>query len=882
MKRTYFPFLTLAFTFLFAPFAVQANFTDVPEGSQYHEAVSTLENLKIVEGYEDGSFGVDLPVNRAEFLKMAYLAEAKHHPDRRTRYDSSIFGSEESEEEVVTRELFPFGEEDTITIDPPCFPDLDGKKWFDSYVCWGKQQGLVAGYPDGKFRAEQGVNFAEAAKMLVETADQTHTNRIDHWAQGYIRALGERTVPGSINAVDEQLTRGQVAELIYYYTLIPDDFPVEDKTFTIFQWDGERFLNLKRLVSDSKDHLSSYYAKGEGGVYYSGSSTSWLEPVGKVEGADAQTFQTIFVDLSPHRPARIALDKNHVYSEGKIVEGSAGGSFSLFDDTLFMEKGMLNFYFYAQDNEHIYLLSCYNGGKVSPCYFKGILKDSDPGSFTILESLYSKDDQNVYFADQKLAEADVNSFEVVLGFLAKDSRHVYFNGERLEGVDSSALQVSPTLHPFQYTGETPEGRSFNFAYSSNLLFDIDGEPIDGSAGGEFKLLSDSFLFSADTASPHNYAVDSTYVYYIDCYYDCKIKLIPDSKVESFEVLGGRWTKDEANVYFMEKIVSEADPATLEPLGNRYFRDADQLFFEGKVIEGVNPDQFEPIFPNEEDLPCTASYGKGGSTVFLGDLPLEIDVQSLEFLDPLGFFYTDDNNVYRATINSKAAACDPNDVEIIPEANVEGFTPLNTNYFISQSSVYYINSYGETILISKADTSSFEPINPLLNQLNSDYSHYAKDANYAYHKDQIIPLDIDLETFEYSYDLDKLTDKNGEYHSREIQTAIGQCSYDYAPVCGEVEGGQQSFRNSCLAKMEGVKNIEEGLCTQQETTWEQACLSNEYTIWYPEWNYCTEIDELTCTEIGGKDFDECGSACDPYDDDPEQNCPDACVTECYFE
>ncbi len=69
----------LAFSVLFGSSAVAlaATFPDVPEGHMYQEAVEALVNAQVVGGNPDGTFKPEDPVNRAAMLKMLYLAKGK-------------------------------------------------------------------------------------------------------------------------------------------------------------------------------------------------------------------------------------------------------------------------------------------------------------------------------------------------------------------------------------------------------------------------------------------------------------------------------------------------------------------------------------------------------------------------------------------------------------------------------------------------------------------------------------------------------------------------------------------------------------------------------------------------------------------------------------
>jgi hypothetical protein len=46
-----------------------------------------------------------------------------------------------------------------------CFPDTNGH-WAETLICWMKDSGLTGGYPDGTYRAENGVTRAEMAVFL--------------------------------------------------------------------------------------------------------------------------------------------------------------------------------------------------------------------------------------------------------------------------------------------------------------------------------------------------------------------------------------------------------------------------------------------------------------------------------------------------------------------------------------------------------------------------------------------------------------------------------------------------------------------------------------------------------------------------------------------
>jgi len=57
------------------------NFTDVREGNAYYVAISYLKEKNIINGYDDGSFKPNQQINRAEALKMLTLASGVFKDD---------------------------------------------------------------------------------------------------------------------------------------------------------------------------------------------------------------------------------------------------------------------------------------------------------------------------------------------------------------------------------------------------------------------------------------------------------------------------------------------------------------------------------------------------------------------------------------------------------------------------------------------------------------------------------------------------------------------------------------------------------------------------------------------------------------------------------
>jgi len=97
--------------------------------------IYTAYDLGIVDGYPDGSFKPDAPINRAEALKILFLAT----------------------------ELPPFDDESYENI----FSDVSDDDWFTEYIQDALSYAFVEGYDDGTFRPGQFITRAEASKLVL-------------------------------------------------------------------------------------------------------------------------------------------------------------------------------------------------------------------------------------------------------------------------------------------------------------------------------------------------------------------------------------------------------------------------------------------------------------------------------------------------------------------------------------------------------------------------------------------------------------------------------------------------------------------------------------------------------------------------------------------
>lgn len=168
---------------VFSGVVLAQSFPDVSESHVNYDAIEYVKAEGIVDGYPDGTFGADLNINRAEFMKIVVEAVVGQEPLEHA-------GS--------------------------CFSDVESGSWYYPYICYGERMEWVGGYPDGSFKPGQNISFVEAAKIVSNAYDYEAKEGEEVWYKEYVQELGVRSaIPMSIEAFSQKITRGEMAEMIY-------------------------------------------------------------------------------------------------------------------------------------------------------------------------------------------------------------------------------------------------------------------------------------------------------------------------------------------------------------------------------------------------------------------------------------------------------------------------------------------------------------------------------------------------------------------------------------------------------------------------------------------------------------------------------------------
>lgn len=114
------------------------DFSDVASGDWFNVTVSSLAQMGVIAGYEDGSFRPNAPITRAEFAAIA------------TRFFA----------------------ERGVTYNEGFFADITGDEWFADVVAAAADRGLLGGYPDGTVRPNATITRAESCAVVNRTLDR--------------------------------------------------------------------------------------------------------------------------------------------------------------------------------------------------------------------------------------------------------------------------------------------------------------------------------------------------------------------------------------------------------------------------------------------------------------------------------------------------------------------------------------------------------------------------------------------------------------------------------------------------------------------------------------------------------------------------------------
>ncbi len=225
LKKVISAVIALALSLSSVAFAADKSFTDVAETANYYQAVTTLANLGIIAGYEDGTFKPDDNITRAEVTTMVVAAM------NMTEQAKGMEGTTK-------------------------FSDMqsDATKWASGYVNVGVAQKFIAGFEDNTFRPAENVTYAQIITMLVGALNYgEYATYLGGYPNGYLSIAQTSGITKNVSTsnASDNVTRAQVAMLINNFL----DTPKVEMGGISYTSDGKLVPSIK--IQDGTD--DSYY-----------------------------------------------------------------------------------------------------------------------------------------------------------------------------------------------------------------------------------------------------------------------------------------------------------------------------------------------------------------------------------------------------------------------------------------------------------------------------------------------------------------------------------------------------------------------------------------------------------------------------------------------
>ena len=199
-------------------------FTDVDENASYAESVSVLTALKIITGYDDGTFKPDDKIKRSEFAA------------------------------IITRTL---GMGDLSASQAGgIFTDVPATHWASGYIAMAYQAGIINGMGDGTFAPEEDVTYEQVVKMLVcALGYYPKAASLGGYPTGYMLVANQEGVTIGTAPTAGGSPRSTVARLVNNALTVPLMDQVvwgKDATFQRIPNQSLLYTKLKAIKVDAK------------------------------------------------------------------------------------------------------------------------------------------------------------------------------------------------------------------------------------------------------------------------------------------------------------------------------------------------------------------------------------------------------------------------------------------------------------------------------------------------------------------------------------------------------------------------------------------------------------------------------------------------------
>jgi len=279
------------------------------------------------------------------------------------------------------------------------------------------------------------------------------------------------------------------------------------------------------------------------------------------------------------------------------------------------------------DTDNFSVVGRYYGKDATSVYYKYTpIKNPDPGSFFIHNPLFLPMDKNhVYYPvpdpDTNILEiiedADPETYEKVRLYpdclkWYRDKNHYFYNHKKTvaeRGILSFEAAHLPfdnqhifpaennEVHPVKYTGRIT-------VFSDHLIRDSLNYYFHAGCDSVVRIIAfknpDLFMYY-DSYHEQIFRIDDA-IYFWGLLFLANI-----IDVNTFEIIGESYSKDQNHVYYKDRLIPDADPETFEILSLRYAKDKNHIYEAGKILPDYTPETFQKDVWGR--FPTDKEYGK---------------------------------------------------------------------------------------------------------------------------------------------------------------------------------------------------------------------------------------------------------------------------------
>ena len=354
--------------------------------------------------------------------------------------------------------------------------------------------------------------------------------------------------------------------------------------------------------------IDATYSKDKNGVYV-WENRGWK----KLEGLDPVTFEIINISGSARRYLK---DKNRIYS---IIYSMDGDSDKLVLENLPYDPQTYEVInqLYSKDKNNIY----YSDRK--------IIGVDLPTFQRIDEYIYSKDKNNIYFRGKKISGADKDTFEKIDKYnYSKDKNNIYYNDKKIEGVDKNTFELT---YDFGSVVNEYYSKDKNNVYYENKKL----KGIDVKTFKKISRLVDNFLIEdkngfyiveedgsvapidskevdienlSQLAIKTNLYHDKDSMYFVKNHKLVKIKDAPKVDPYNLSTYNDKYINKYDVVYYLDtdegafKKLEKAESHEFRAYGDtEYAKGRRNVYFKGKVLTGADYESFDMKYNHEKGV-----------------------------------------------------------------------------------------------------------------------------------------------------------------------------------------------------------------------------------------------------------------------------------------